>query len=426
MKYSIITILFFSIINIHNVVAQTSGINFEKLPGWKAIIEKSKKENKIIFLDAYTTWCIPCKEMALNVFTKQEVGDFFNKNFINLKVQFDKTKKDDSYIQGWYNDVEYLRKLYKINSYPTYLFFNTNGEMVHSISANFNAKEFIASAEQALKPATQYSTLKHLFETGRRDTTFLLSLISSAQMNKDYEQGMNYSNLYLSKQKNLLTTKNIKLITRSTTKTTDVGYPILINNSIAVDSVMGEGTAKALIKTIVFEEEVFPLLKKNGVKKIFGIGFYEYQGQNNKNIDWESIDANLKRKYPEYATEILNESKIMYYQWERNWRGYTDAVNEYLKIAGKDLEVSKLDSYGRTILLFCEEPLYFPIALEWSRKVLDAESSPKPWFINTYSNLLFKVGNKEEAIKNMEEAIKLSGGSNPQYEKELAAMKTPL
>ncbi|QPH41238.1 thioredoxin family protein [Pedobacter endophyticus] len=426
MKFSVITIIFIFLLNFQKTVfAQSMGVKFESMPSWNAVKEKSKKENKIIFLDAYTTWCIPCREMAVKVLAKKEAGAFFNKNFINVSVQFDKNKKDNKYIKGWYKDVDYLRKTYSINSYPTYLFFNTNGELVHSISANFNVKEFIASAKKALNPQTQYATLKRQFENGKQDTSFLLSLINSAQINRDYVQVMKYSNLYLSKQENLLSPNNIKLITRSTVKTTDIGYPILINNASLVDSVMGQGTAKELIKAIWFEEEVFPLLKKNGTKKIFGVGFYEYQGENNKNVDWKSIDADLKRKYPKYANEILNESKIMYYQWERDWNGYSEAVNDYLKISGINLDLNKLNSYGRTILLFCEEPLYFPVALEWSKKVLETETTEKPWFVNTYSNLLFKVGKKQEAIKAMEKAIKLSGGSNPQYEKELESMKLP-
>jgi thioredoxin-related protein len=425
MKFSVITILFTFLLNIQYIHAQRVGINFENSPNWQAIKEKAKKENKMIFLDAYTTWCIPCREMSVKIFTKKDVGDFFNKNFINVAVQFDKNKQDSKYVQGWYRDVNYLKKTYTINSYPTYLFFNTNGEMVHAISANFDAKEFIANAEKALNPQTRYETLKRLFESGRRDTAFLSSIISSAQINRDYAQVTKYSNLYLSKQDNLLSKKNIKLITQSTVKTTDIGYPILLNNSLLVDSVMGQGTAKELIKTILFEEEVFPLLKINGSKKIFGVGFYEYQGENNKNVDWISIGSNLERKYPKYADEILTESKIMYCQWVRDWNGYIKVVNDYVRKSGNEVNVRKLNSYGRTILLFCEESSCFPDALEWSKKVLEVDTPKKPWFINTYSNLLFKVGKKDEAVKAMEEAIKLSGGSNPQYEKELASMKSP-
>lgn len=53
-------------------------------------IELSKKENKLIFIDFYTDWCGPCKMMAKNVFPQKHVGDYFNANFICLKLNAEK------------------------------------------------------------------------------------------------------------------------------------------------------------------------------------------------------------------------------------------------------------------------------------------------------------------------------------------------
>jgi thioredoxin-related protein len=71
--------------------------------------------------------------MAREVFPQPAVGEFFNKNFLNVAVQFDVTKKDGQEVKNWYKDAAAIAKNYKINSYPTYLFFNPAGELVHSI-----------------------------------------------------------------------------------------------------------------------------------------------------------------------------------------------------------------------------------------------------------------------------------------------------
>ena len=57
--------------------AQNREIKFEQ-GNWAGILEKAKKENKIIYLDCYTTWCGPCKWMAKNVFTNDTAADFYN------------------------------------------------------------------------------------------------------------------------------------------------------------------------------------------------------------------------------------------------------------------------------------------------------------------------------------------------------------
>jgi len=58
------------------LVAQ-DGIMFQNSE-WAAVLEKAEKENKLVFVDAYTTWCGPCKQMSREVFTKKKVADFYN------------------------------------------------------------------------------------------------------------------------------------------------------------------------------------------------------------------------------------------------------------------------------------------------------------------------------------------------------------
>lgn len=65
------------------------GINF--IEGeWKKAMAKAKKENKLIFIDAYATWCGPCKRMQQDVFPNPAVAEFFNKNFVNITIDVEK------------------------------------------------------------------------------------------------------------------------------------------------------------------------------------------------------------------------------------------------------------------------------------------------------------------------------------------------
>ena len=64
---------------------QDQGICFYS-GNWEEVCRKAAGENKVIFLDVYTSWCGPCKKMASEVFTLPEVGSFFNTHFINYKI----------------------------------------------------------------------------------------------------------------------------------------------------------------------------------------------------------------------------------------------------------------------------------------------------------------------------------------------------
>lgn len=66
MKKIVSALFLFSVIT---AFAQEA-IQFQELP-FKDLIAKAKKENKIVFIDAFTSWCGPCKMMERNIFTKK-------------------------------------------------------------------------------------------------------------------------------------------------------------------------------------------------------------------------------------------------------------------------------------------------------------------------------------------------------------------
>lgn len=114
------------------------GIVFEHVD-FKEAQELAKSQNKLIFMDAYTTWCGPCKLMAKTVFTEKEVGDFYNSNFINIKVDMETS-------EGMF-----LGKQYKVEGYPTFLYINSKGEVVHRTIGASDKNAFLANGKQAVK-----------------------------------------------------------------------------------------------------------------------------------------------------------------------------------------------------------------------------------------------------------------------------------
>lgn len=77
------TILLFLSMSLFSM-AFSQGINFFH-GSYEEAIQQAKSENKLLFMDCYTTWCGPCKMLQNNVFP-QDVGEFYNQNFICYKV----------------------------------------------------------------------------------------------------------------------------------------------------------------------------------------------------------------------------------------------------------------------------------------------------------------------------------------------------
>ncbi len=118
---------------------ETEGISFFH-GTWAEALASSKKENKLIFLDAYAAWCGPCKTMAKNTFTKKDVGDFFNANFINVKMDMEKDPEGQR-----------LSNKFKLRAYPTLYFINGNEALIHQELGMQKPKQLIQLGEQVLK-----------------------------------------------------------------------------------------------------------------------------------------------------------------------------------------------------------------------------------------------------------------------------------
>ena len=92
--------------------------DFKDAQNLTEVIDASVLEGKLVFLDVYTDWCLPCKMMDEDVFSDKELGDFFNENFISYKVNAEKGKGSQ------------IAELYQVPGYPTLLFLDNKGRIL--------------------------------------------------------------------------------------------------------------------------------------------------------------------------------------------------------------------------------------------------------------------------------------------------------
>lgn len=116
---------------------------------------QAKAQGKTIFIDCYTSWCGPCKMMARDVFTNDDVADYFNKNFFNVKFDMEK------------GEGLKLNKKFGVSAYPTMLFIDSGNQcLVHTVIGARKPQELIKEAEKALNPEYSMDRLKAAYEGG--------------------------------------------------------------------------------------------------------------------------------------------------------------------------------------------------------------------------------------------------------------------
>ncbi len=398
-------LLFFIIVPLL-VKAQDKGINFQHEASWKQIQAKAKAENKYVFMDCFTTWCGPCKYMSSTIFPLQEVGEFMNDKFVSVKVQLDTTAKDNELVKSWYQDSHDLAQKYTVSVYPTYLIFDADGNIVHRFVGSSLAEEFLANTKKSLNPETQYYTLLKQYNNGKKNKEFLYSMTLASADAYDRDNVMKISNEYLATQKDLYTKDNLDFIKKFTQSSTDKGFDIMVHNPGKVDAVLGKGTVSSIIQPIIFREETFRYLPADG----------------NASPDWNKINARVAKKYPAQADEAIAKAKVFWYQSARDWNNYQAAIVNYMNKYGTTASPEELNNYAWTVFQNCPDMKCVAEALEWSKRSF--EKDKVPGFIDTYANILYKLGKKDEAIEWEQKAMDVAQDADKKgYQEVIDKMK---
>ena len=162
MKRIVILSLLLAIV-FSQVMAQEGGILFEQTKKWKEIVDKAKKEKKLIFVDCYTDWCGPCQVMAQTVFVEDTVGKFFNQHFVNAKFEMEKDA-----------DGKMLKTKYGVEAYPTFLFIDPQTqEDVMRVLGGRTIDAMLSYASIALDPRENTAGLSQRYIAGEKGLDFL-------------------------------------------------------------------------------------------------------------------------------------------------------------------------------------------------------------------------------------------------------------
>lgn len=307
-----IKIILLSLFSVGVSAQEDRGIIFEQGLSWQQVKDKAKKENKFIFMDCVTTWCVPCKEMARQVFPDPNVGEFMNSHFINIKVQMDRKADDPQNVKDWYADAEELAKIYDVVAYPTLLYFSPEGELVHRIVGGKDVAGFLAGSADALDSERQYHTQIKRFEAApEKFAKDYLRLSIAAREVFDGKRANEYAKSYLALEPNLFTPDGIALLNSITHNSKDTYFPLLKNDGDKIDSIMGTGyTARKLIP-IILQEEVYPNIPAEGP------------------LDWDSLTAQVSKLYPRYGNSVIAKFKIQYFMRFEDWENMDKAVELY-------------------------------------------------------------------------------------------------
>ncbi|TLX23497.1 DUF255 domain-containing protein [Chryseobacterium indologenes] len=355
-------------------IAFAQGIKFED-GNFASILAKAKKENKLIFVDAYASWCGPCKLMVKNIFPLKNVGDYYNSHFINAKIDMEKGEGID------------LAKKYNVKAFPTYLFIDGNGEAVHRTLGYVEEKDFIQFAKDAEDPGKRLTALKQKFENGEKDPEFLKNLAMLTIYN-DTDFAGKVLNRYF-QQKASLDQDDVQLLLAATQSTESPVYKIFQDKKADIIKIFPEDQYKKIDKNI----QLNTIAKKayNADTKTWDDTYFLTETQ--KFLSKEEADKVLKRMK---ANRALKNKDIPTYE--------KLVLELYKDISATSSE--ELNSLAWNFFENVDNKASLDKAVAWAQESVKKNQNYAN--TDTLANLYNKIGDKKNAKLWAEKSIELA------------------
>lgn len=223
-------------------VAQTKseGVNWEHGTLAEALnkAKNNKKGPKLVFLDCFTTWCGPCKQMTNNVFPTKEAGDYFNKNFVNIKIDMEKGEGVD------------IAKKYSVAAYPTFLILDGNGDEVGRVVGGGEIASFIKRVEAAKDIKNSPKYVKQQYDANKTSDNAIAYLEALENSYMNAEMGKFFAeNLSSFKPKELLSQPMWKYFSQNLASDKALLDYVLENKAVANSSLGQDMVDQTLVNT---------------------------------------------------------------------------------------------------------------------------------------------------------------------------------
>lgn len=359
------------------------GIEFSELT-WKEALAKAKSENKLIFVDAYAKWCGPCKTMAAQTFTQKAAGDFFNANFINLKIDME---EPDGRAFG--ND-------FPVRAYPTLFFIDGNGKLVQRAVGMQRIDGLLALANEALAKGDNIAEMTTIYEKGDRSYEFMTKYVKA--LNRSGASSLKVSNSYLASEPTLSPEQKAMFLFEAATDADSKLFETMIKEKATIIAKVGEEAynnkvKKACLattdKAIEFE---LKMLLDEAVKKA-EIGLTKEQD------------------------DFISQAQMSYFKAFNESDNYITAVENYLKAIGKSDDVKVRSTITEMCGAFPKDVTVIEKANKIAKDLYKHQESLDN--LAMYCNTLVLAGNKKEALKEAQKAEKNSDKFGPEDKKSL-------
>lgn len=374
MKYNL---LLLALLTLSANILAAQGIEFFH-GSWEEALEKAKAEEKVIFVDAYAEWCGPCKMMARNVFPNEKVGDFYNRHFINMKIDMEKGMGLE------------FRKKYPVSAFPTLFFIDGKGELVQKAKGAKKADGLIELGQRVLEKADKSEEYAKQYKAGERDPAFVYKYVKA--LNRAGKSSLRVANEYFDTEPDLSTAFNLRFLHEAATEADSKLFSMMTERRGAIEEIVGKAA---------FQRKVYDACKATAAKA----------GEFNSEFLLEEAQDKMKEHYPDRAKAFKLETDAAFYLSQGQAEAYAKACKKYAKKVLDDDAAALYELATEMVKNFKEQPDVMEEAQDIAEAASEEGNNYK--YDVTYAEILRLNGEPQEALKVAQRAMQKAQKKGP-------------
>jgi thiol-disulfide isomerase/thioredoxin len=348
------------------------GIEFIHDKKFQELLNMAKAQNKLLFMDCFTSWCGPCKRLAAYTFPDSAVGRFFNATFINTSFDMEKDEGVD------------IANRFGIRSYPSLLWLDGDGNVKYKVVGAMDGPTLIDHGKKAIDPTPEIlAKMRKEYSDGVRDVNFMSDYVNT--LYNAGEEYLDFFNEYLRllKPADFKDAKHAKTIFNLTNDIKSPGLPYLEKSRDYYQNLVGAEAYNKKINQIATAAVESAVMKGDQAVLIAAL---------------DIIKAN---KAPDAQQQSLKLA-MDFYSGTGDWINYDKNATVYIKkYGGKDAKL--LNDVAWDYFLNLHDASQLEKATKWAYEAINIDN--KYTYNLTYAYLLYKQNNLKEAEKACDYAI---------------------
>jgi thioredoxin-related protein len=369
------------------------------------LFEMAQKEQKGVMLYFHFDGCGACIKMEKTAFKDKSVINYFNENFINFEIN---TLKGEG--------IE-INKLYNIKLHPTFIFFDKNGNELHRLVGVFSPEEFYKQANNALLSRQNLTNYKVQYIAGNRESDFLYEY---AYMLRDaHELDSTVVNEYLdaTAKSDYALEKNIKFIYEFCIHNFKIFIPydnprfnFLLNNKNLFYEHLDSNQVKTRIVWIL-NRAINKAIEEKDEATFDQIIEILKEYDNGEQYLFKEMDGRITGMIT--SKNLVLSTMLRYYEKIGDHSNYRKTLDTYISKIWDDAD--ELNSFAWNVYVKVPDDNAERIETAIKCSVRSIELNDNYANNDTYAWLLYKSGDKENALKQANKTIEIAKKNNQDY-----------